>query len=263
METKKLFKFGSLVLLILMVVLAFSSFVIVGAGERGVLLKLGAVQDKIFVEGIHFVIPGIERIVLMDVKTKKLEVNATASSKDLQDVHTVLALNYHIDPLLAHRLYQNVGKFYEATIVAPTVQESIKSATALFTAAELIAERPRVRDEIKKSLESKLSSHFIKVDEVSIVNFEFSDSFRRAIEEKQVAQQNALKAENDLRRIQIEAQQKIETAKADAESIRIQAEALQQNQNLVKLKAVEKWDGILPKFMTGSTVPFIDLGKVE
>ena len=116
-----------------------------------------------------------------------------------------------------------------------------------------------VKEDIKGKLSERLSTSYVVIDDFSIVDFNFSDEFNRAIELKQTAVQTALKAENDLRRIEIEAKQKIETAKAEAESIRIQGEALKQNQDLVKLKAVEKWNGILPTYMMGNTVPFLQL----
>ena len=251
------------VVLIVLFVLAQSSWAIVGAGERGILLQLGNIRG-IFEPGLHFKLPFIQNVVMIDVRTQKSEVKVDAASKDLQSIHTLVALNYHVDPAKVDSLYQQIGTEYEARIIDPAIQESVKAATATFTAEELITKRPTVKDEIKNKLSARLSTSFIDIDDFSIVDFQFSESFNVAIEAKQTAVQQALKAENDLRRIEIEAKQKIETAKADAESIRIQGEALRDNQGLVQLKLAEKWNGVLPVYAMGDTVPLINLmGKAQ
>jgi regulator of protease activity HflC (stomatin/prohibitin superfamily) len=142
------------------------------------------------------------------------------------------------------------------------VQESVKAATAQFTAQELIELRPKVKDEIRRHLAERLHARHIVADDFSIVNFDFSDSYEQSVEAKQVAQQNALKAENDLRRIRVEAEQRIAQATAEAEAIRIQAEAIrsQGGSEYVQLQAIAKWDGHLPEqFVPGSAIPFLNL----
>lgn len=242
-------------------ILIVSSFSIIGPGQRGVLVQLGAPQEHILTEGFNFKTPFIQTVVTLDVKTQKEQVEVSAASKDLQTVTAVVALNYHLEADKVNKLYQNIGIDYKERIIDPAVQEAIKATTANFTAEELITKRPLVKEEAKKSLTDRLANEFIRVDELSIVDFDFSESFNDAIEAKVTAEQNALAAKNKLEQVKFEAQQKIETAKADAESIRIQAQALAQNQELVKLKAVEKWDGKLPTYMMGSATPFIDVTK--
>ncbi len=234
-------------------------FVVISAGERGIVTHFGAVQEEVLGEGLHFLIPIMEGVIKLDVKTQKIEVDAPSFSKDIQNVDTKIALNYHLDPKNVQKLWQEIGADYEYRIIAPSIQESVKAATAEFTAAQLVSERAKVKDEITRALITRLQPRYIIVDEFSIVNFDFSDSYEKAVEEKQVAEQNALKAENDLRRIQIEATQRVAQAKAEAEAIQIQTEALKDNQNLIKLEAVKKWDGQLPNYMMGNAVPFIDL----
>lgn len=249
------------VVVISLILTWLNPFIVVGPGERGVMTRLGAVEDRVLGEGLNFRVPIIEQVIKMDVKTQKLEVDALSYSKDLQNVDTKIALNFHLDPKHVHRLIQEIGQDYEVRIIGPAIQESVKAATAQFTAAELVSERPKVKEEIKATLMARLSPRHIDVDDFSIMNFQFSESYEKAIEEKQVAEQNALKAQNDLRRIQVEAEQRVAQAKAEAEAIKIQTEALQQNQNLVRLEAVKKWDGVLPKYMAGNAVPFIDIGN--
>ncbi len=258
---KKVGRWVGVFILVIILISWLNPFVMIGPGERGVVTRMGAVQERVMGEGLHFRMPIIERVVTVDVKTHKLEVDAPSFSKDLQNVATRIALNYHLEPSQVNRLYQEIGLDYDVRIIAPAIQESVKAATAEFTAAELVSERPKVKEEIKATLVERLSPRYIHVDDFSIVNFDFSDVYERAIEEKQVAEQQALKAQNDLKRIQVEAEQRVAQAKAEAEAIRIQTEALQQNQNLVRLEAVKKWDGVLPQYVLGDTIPLIDLGK--
>ncbi|MBI4237259.1 MAG: prohibitin family protein [Deltaproteobacteria bacterium] len=248
-------------ILVLMILLMMSPFVQVGAGERGIVLRFGAVEDRILDEGLHFVIPFMETVQKVDVKIRKLDVEAPSYSHDTQNVHTRIALNYHVDATRVNKLWKELGRDFEDRIVKPAVQESVKAITAQYTAAQLIEQRARVRDEIKAILHERLGGRFLIVDEFSIVDFEFSDTYEHAIEEKQVAQQQALKASNELQRIKIEAEQRVATATAEAESIRIQAQALLQNPHLVQLEAVKKWDGKMPQYMMGGegALPFVNI----
>jgi regulator of protease activity HflC (stomatin/prohibitin superfamily) len=249
----------SLGVFLLIVIIAINmSVFIVGPGERGILLQLGNMQG-IYDSGLHFKIPLIQNVVLMDVRTQKIQDPVDAASKDLQSIHTLVALNYHVDPTKVDVLYQEIGLSFEDRIIRPALQESVKATTAQFTAEELITKRAEVKENIKAKLVERLSKSYMNIVDFSIVDFKFSEDFEAAIESKQTAVQTALKAENDLRRIEIEAKQQIETAKADAESIRIQGEALKNNQGLVQLKFVEKWNGVLPYYMMGEATPLISL----
>ena len=242
-------------------VIFFSSFALVGAGQRGVVLRFGAVS-RVIDEGFNLKTPFIERVVRMDVKIKKNEVEASAASQDLQTVTTKVALNYHLDAARVGDLYKGVGLEYEVRIIDPAVQEAIKATTSRFSAEELITKRSEVKQEAKLMLSERLLKDGIIVDDLSFVNFDFSKSFNEAIESKVTAEQNALAAKNKLEQVKFEAQQQIETAKAQAESIKIQAQAVnaQGGADYVKLQAINKWDGKLPVSMPpNGTVPFIDL----
>lgn len=240
-------------------------FVVIGPGERGVVLNFGAVQKEIMGEGLHLRIPLMQRVIKMDVKVQKGEGQGDAASKDLQQVTTNVAVNYHLDPTRVGETYQTVGNLdaVEVRIILPAVQESVKAATALYTAEELVSRRQEVRDMIRSLLRERLSKNGVIVDEFSIVNFAFSKEFSNAIEAKTTAEQLKLKALRDLERIRIEADQKISSAKAEAEALRLQKEIV--TENLIKLRqiemqqrAIEKWDGHLPQ-VTGGATPFIDL----
>lgn len=250
--TKTFAKGVGIVLLVIILFNIFSFFVVVNPGERGILLQLGSVRG-VFEPGLHFKFPIVNDVVTMDVRTQKYEDDVDASSKDLQSIDGTVALNYHLDPLNVDKVYQEVGLEYNFRIIGPAIQESVKAATAKFPAEELITKRQAVKEEIRTDLENRLKTYHIIVDEFSIVNFNFSAEFDKSIEAKQTAEQNALKAQNDLKRIEIEAKQIVETAKAEAESIRIQGEALKETPNLVQLKMVEAWNGQLPYYMGGGS----------
>jgi len=245
---------------IIAVILLMNSLGTVGAGERGVLLQFGAVQDKIFKEGLYFKIPFVQEVVKMDVKIQKDEVPSSAASKDLQIVTSRIALNYHIAPDSANKIWQEVGKNYNVRVIAPSIQEAVKAVTARFTAEELVTKREEVKDQIKGNLAERLLQRFIVVDEFNIIDFEFSKAFNEAIEAKVTAEQLKLKADRDLERIKIEADQKVAEAQGKAEAIRIEAEALKQNAQVVELRWIEKWDGQGPKY-GGQASPFIGINR--
>ena len=155
---------------IIVLILVFGSFGTVGAGERGVLLQFGAVQDKVFNEGLYIKVPLIQTVVKMDVKIQKDEIPASASSKDLQIVTSKIALNYHLDPAAVNKIWQEVGKDYNSRIIAPSIQEAVKAVTARFTAEELITNREEVKGQIKQNLSERISGRSILVDEFNIIS---------------------------------------------------------------------------------------------
>jgi regulator of protease activity HflC (stomatin/prohibitin superfamily) len=242
-------------------------FVIVGAGERGVVLNFGAVQDSVLDEGLHFRIPVMQRIVKVDVRIHKSQTDAESVSKDLQDTKSTIAVNYHVAPDRVNKIYQTIGTEYKERIIDPAVQEVVKAITARYTAVELITQREKIRSEIKDLLKQRLVAYDILIDDFSIVNFRFSQQFEQAIESKQTAEQLALKAQRDLERIKIEAEQKVASAKAEAESLRLQKEnvtpqLIELRKIEASIKAIDKWDGRLPNITSGA-IPFIDLKNAE
>lgn len=246
-----------IIIIVLIAVTALFAFKKVEAGERGVYLNWGAVQEEVLDEGLHFKIPIYQQIKVLDVKTVKHEVESEAASSDVQIVKTTVALNYHLDPNNVGKLWQEIGPDYQSRIIDPAIQESVKAATAKFTAQDLIAKRPELKSAIKEELSNKFDGKYIIVDDFSIVNFEFSAVYDAAIEQKQVAEQNALKAENDLKRVEFEADQRVAQAKAEAEAIRIQAEAIQNQggKEYVTLQWIRAWGeggAQVPHFITGN-----------
>jgi len=249
-------------LIVLLLLVLLNPFGTVKAGERGVLLRFGAVTETIYNEGLYFRWPLIEEVVNLDIKVQKNEVEATAASKDLQTVHSDVAFNFHISPAKVASIYQEVGLDYNQRIIAPSLQEAVKAGTAKFTAEELITRREQVREVTKQSLREKLEPRGIIVDEFNIVNFSFSNTFNSAIEAKVTAEQSALAAKNKLEQIKFEADQRIAEARGKAEAIHVESEALRDNPQILELRALEKWDGVLPQ-VTGGAIPFINLQRSQ
>jgi len=258
----KKFKQKSLLIAIifLTIIFLFGAIGTVGAGERGILLQFGAVKDRVFNEGLYFKIPFVQQVVKLDVKMQKDEVPASASSKDLQIVTSKIAINYHLAPESVNQIWQEVGKDYNSRIIAPSIQEAVKAVTAKFTAEQLIIEREDVKDQIKANLAERLIKNNIVVDEINITSFDFSDAFNAAIEAKVTAEQLKLKAERDLERIRIEADQKVVEAEGKAKAIRTEAQALNSNPRVVDLRWIEKWDGKVPQYW-GNASPFIGIDR--
>ncbi len=233
-------------LIVAAVVIALGAFsvVVVPAGHTGVQVTLGAVGGDVLQEGMHFKVPFVTNIVVMDNRVLKTEVECSSASKDLQTVSSTIALNYRVGRENSASIYKNVGTNFEAIIVNPAIQECVKSVTAKYTAEELITERQRVGDQMKEALREKITPYGLDIEVFNIISFEFSEEFTAAIEAKQTAQQNALKAEQDLARIKVEAEQKVEQARAEAEAYRLKNEQI--TDQTLMMEWISKWDGKLP-----------------
>lgn len=252
--------------ILVIILVSISPFTIIGAGEVGVVTRNGAVS-RTLESGLHGITPIIESVHKIDIQTQKEQTDADAASSDLQKATATVAVNYNVEPSKAADLYARIGNDYKSKVIDPAIQEAVKSATANYTAEELITKRPEVTAEIKTSLAASLTSYDIAVSSVSIVNFAFSPSFEAAIEAKVTASQNAEAAKNKLAQVQYEAQQTEVQADAQAYTTRVQSEAAN-NAKYIQLKQLEvqkafadKWDGKLPQNLYGSApIPFLQLG---
>jgi prohibitin 2 len=255
------------------IIVISQSTVVVPAGHRGVVLYLGAVEDRVLSEGFSFILPFVEHAVLMEVRTQKYQAPATASSQDLQLVSTEVALNYHLDPKIVNDIYQTLGEDYPDRIIAPTIQESVKASTAKFAAEELITKREEAKARIGDVIPATLAARGILTEQVFITDFQFSDDFVKAVESKVVAAQEVLRERNILEKVRIQAQSreaesvgignaKIAEAKGESEAIKIINEQLSQNPDYLRWQAIENWNGELP-MATGGTFPFIDISLLS
>jgi prohibitin 2 len=169
----------------LIAILVTRSIRIIDAGNRGVLLNFSPVDiSKSLKEGIHFVVPLRDEVVQMGVRTQKIMEDKISASKDLPEVKTQVALNYHLDPENVQVLYLIVGLDYTNRIIIPAIQESVKQVTTRFNAEELITKREMVKNEIEEQIRAWLVAYNIAVNTISITEFQFSDEFVKAVEEK-------------------------------------------------------------------------------
>ena len=260
---------GIIVLIIIGVVTA-SAVQIVDAGHRGVLLHWNAVDLNVqpLNEGLHFVMPFADSVVQMEIRTLKFVKATSSASQDLQTVSTEITVNYHPAPNSVNTLFQSVGLDYENRIITPTVEEVVKQVTANYNAEELITKRPQVKSDIEAEINSRLIKFDIITEIVSITDFQFSSLFAQAIESKVEAEQKAFKAENDLKRIEVEARQhaaqaegiaqaNIAQANGEAQAIKIINDALSSNPQYLEWLKTQQWDGKLPLVVGEGGTPFI------
>ncbi len=236
----------------------------VPAGHRGVITTFGKPSETVYSEGIHWRTPISDSMHVVNVSTVKAEVDGDSASRDLQSVHMKVALNYHVKPEAVVKVFRDLGNDPEGRIIAPAVQEAMKAVVARYTAEELIAKRPDVSTAIVSQLRDRMQRHGLMVDEFSIMNFRFSKSFDEAIEAKTTAEQLKLKADRDLERIKVEAEQRVAMAQAEALSLRAQKEQI--TPELLKLReienqreAIKKWNGVLPQYSGQAAVPFLQV----
>lgn len=258
-DEEKVGIFGFTLLLIILAFIFCNPLTIVGVGERGVKVTLGKVSPQSFTEGVHFVMPFISKIHKMDVKTQKSNIATIIFTKDIQQAKLEYVINYNLQPENVHKMYKEVGKNYKDTILVPVVEGTVKNVVGSYNANDLVGSRAKATSDILMKLQEQLDDNYINVTDFNITNIDYSDSFEKAVEAKTVAEQEALKAKNMTAKVQEEARQKVISAEAEAKSMAIRANALTQNKNLVEYEAVQKWDGKLPQYMMGNSVPFVNL----
>ncbi len=244
--------------------LAYQSFTIVPAGHVGVQVTLGEVNQTVLNEGAQFVNP-ISNVKHVDVRLARANLNAaSAGTKDIQQVHTDIVINYRLTPDKVPHIYKEFGLDVDTKVLGPAINESFKSAVGHYTSEELITKRDAVNADIMARLSEKLQPFNIVVNNVSLVNFGFSKAYQDAIEQKVIATQAKLRADQDYERIQVEAKSRIAQAKGEAEAIAIQASAIQHQGGAayVQLQWIEKWDGKMPNtVVNGQQGMMLNMGK--
>ncbi len=261
---------AAIITFVVIVVFMFESVVVVEAGHRGVVLYVGAVENRVLGEGIHYIIPFAEQVVQLEVRTLKFQADATAASNDLQEVQTTIALNYHISPSQANIIYQQLGADYADRIIAPTIQESVKASVAKFNAEELITKRATAKALIAQTIGNTLSARNIVVETVFITDFKFSQAFAAQVESKVVAFQKFLTEQNNLKGIQVVANQTVvqaqaaaraNVAKANGESqaIKIITVQLKQSPTYLQWLSINRWNGQMPYALGSGAFPFFQL----
>ena len=263
---------GLVLVVMLLVIFLSSSFVVIPAGHTGVALTFGKVEDVVLQEGLHFKVPFVQKIVVVDNRIVKLDVNTEAFSKDLQTITTVVAVNYHVGKESSQTVYKNVGMGFEEVLITPAVNEVLKAVTAKYTAVELVSSRAEVSMLLDDGLNEKLNNYGIFINELNIINWDFSEEYINAVEAKQVAEQNLIKTRTEQEQALViantEAQKRVIAAEAEANEIKVLAEANAESNRiltesiselLIRYQTVAKWDGKLPTVMAGSDNMLIDI----
>lgn len=227
----------------------FASFVTIPAGHRGVLLIFGKVEGLLN-EGLGAKMPLISEVKIMSIQTQLYQENASAASKDLQDVKTTVAINYKVSPEYLMEIYRTLGVNYINVIAAPAVQETVKEIAARYNAEDMILRRASVKDDITRALSERLKLRGIITETVNITNFEFSPEFTKAIESKVSALQAVLEAQNKLERVKVEAQQARALAEGEAAAAVARAEG--------QVKAIE----ILKAALTPEYLQYIYIDRL-
>ena len=262
---------GIIIVLIIILIIGWGTFVIVPAGHRGVALWWGSVEKRILGEGLNFMVPVAERVIKVDVKVQPHPFKEIdASSKEYQNVKMTGMMNFHIDPAYVNDLYQKVGLDFADKVIDPAFNDFVKEVVPTYPIGEILPKREEIRKRAMTKLGDNLARYHIIVDDIYFANIRFSPEYEGAIEAKQVAQQQVETQRQVLAQREIEAQQKVATAKGEAESILVVAQGQAKANDalsrsitpiLVQYKGIEKWNGILPQ-VSGGAVPLIDLGKV-
>ena len=232
----------------LMLCLALLSrfFVVVPAGERGVLMRFGAVQERILEEGMHPLVPLMNSVKLLSVRVQSFSTDTEAASRDLQDVAAQVALNWHLDPQAVNQIYQRIGGVTQITtsVIRPAIEDSIKAVLASFTAEQLVTERSQVKEAIGQLLSQRLDHYNLVLDDVDLLQVDFSERFREAVEAKQVAEQEAKRAEFEAIRAQRQADARVYLARGQAQAQQLLQAGL--TPEILEHEAIEKWNGHLP-----------------
>ena len=236
------------VLVVILVIAAVSSITIVPAGHTGVRVVAGRVTG-VAEEGLAFRIPFVETVQRMNNRTVAMEMHTEAVTRDLQAVRMNYIVNYQLNPDSSAHVFRTIGTAYESIILRPIVEETLKDITARYAIEELITERARVSADITSALQLAFTERGFTLERFNIVDFHFSQEFSNAIEQVRIAEQNALRAYQDLERSRHEAEAERVMARAQADVLRYQAAELTDT-NLMAMW-IERWNGVMPLFMTG------------
>ncbi len=232
---------------------------IVDTGSRGIRIEFGKVVGEPLTEGLYFYNPFTASIKEISVQEEKIEGKTSCFTKDNQNVLINFALTFYPDPSKIGEIYKQFGWTWQEKIIQPAVLGSIKDATGKYIADDLVGKREEAKNAIFKELEEALKTRNVIATRLDLTNLDFDDAYEHAVEEKVVAVQHALQAKNKTVQIKEEAAQKIMSAQAEAESMKIRSQALSQNKSLVEYEAVQKWNGVMPTYMMGNSMPFVNI----
>jgi prohibitin 2 len=239
------------------------SFYTVNPGYTAIQLRLGKVIEIRNVSGFYFKIPFIDNVIQINTQINKAAIETTGMSRDLQTVSVGMVINYRISNVL--KLYEEIGTNFERVIIDPFTQESVKAVIAKFTAEDLIQSRHEAKEKVIQELQDRLAPRYLQLVDFNFIHLDFSPDFIKAVEDKQIAEQSAKTSKNLTAKVQEEALQSRTRAEAEAFALRVKKEAVTKElialqQVEIQLKAIEKWNGVLPR-VNGGAMPFLSLGQ--
>jgi regulator of protease activity HflC (stomatin/prohibitin superfamily) len=245
---------------VLLVLALLSTFVVVvPVGERGVLMRLGAVQSRVLGEGVHVIVPGLESVHTMSVRLQSHPQQSEAATRDLQDVSLDLAVRWHLPPERVPGVYQRVGdtQAMVSKVLEPAVEDGLKTVVATLTAEQLITQREEFRQRLETLLIERLALFDLVVDGIDVVQLDFSSRFRAAVEAKQVAEQDARRAAYEAITAQRQAAARVYRAEGEAKAHELLQATL--TPEVLQHQALERWNGHLPLVMGQESVPWVDV----
>ena len=245
-------------IIVIIGILLLGTIKIVRTGEVGVKTKFGIVEGDVLNEGIHLKTPFIEKINKINIKTQKYsnDEDIESSTKDLQVVNSIkITINYNVNKEKVKDLFSKVGNAYKDVILLPAIEEATKSEFSQYSANELATKREEVSTKIKDKLNEKLNEQGLEISSISINNFDFSEEYNNAIEQKAIAQQNVEKSRAELEQANVDNEKKIKNAEAEAKVIQLQREQL--TEEYLKHEAIQKWNGALPTTTTEDVLKII------
>lgn len=247
------------VIAVFVLILVFGSVYVIDPGYRGVKVMFGKVEPQSYVNGVGFKAPFVAKIIPIDVRTQKMTDSTSTYTSDVQTASLKYTFTYNLNPNNVYQLYETTGMDYEAKKIIPVLADVIKNVIGKWQAQDLVSNRDKARLEIVKNLNKNLGGKYFQNISFQLIDIDYSQKFEGAIEDKVIAEQKAQEAVNNTRRVTEEANQQVITAKAEAEAMEIKAAALAKNKGLTEYEAIQKWDGKLPQYMFGGSVPMVNI----
>jgi len=266
-------KFGDLIVSIISTIiqwvlilgLAFGTIFINAEGERSIITTFGKASNTVYAAGMHIKLPFIQNVKRFDVKTIRADYKTQTYTKDIQTANITVSYSYNLKEQDIVSTYKQYGNEWQERILYPNLEQAVKAEVGVWNADQIVANRDKVANNILVSLQDRMTEHKypVMITNFQMINIDFSSQFEQAIEKKVIAEQAALEEANKTKQVEQQAKQTVTQAKAEAESMRIRANALASNPKLVSYEAVQKWDGKLPQFMMGNSTPILDVRSLN
>ena len=250
---------------IVALILLFGTFFTVSEGQKALVTTFGKASNTIYGAGIHMKLPLIQHVKRFDVKTIRADYKTQTYTKDIQTATITVSYSYNLIANDIVQTYKEYGNDWQERILYPNLEQAVKAEVGTWNADTMVANRDKVAEDILKSLQDRMLAHNypVSITNFQMINIDYSTQFEQAIEKKVIAEQAALEEANRTKQVEQTSKQKVVAAKAEAESMRIRANALAQNPKLVSYEAVQKWDGKLPQIMAGNSTPILDLRSIS